>query len=187
MDTYASALFRVEDDGSLKLAADLMPQQVGTSWVGVSYDWRKAVILPKNGDNWLIVLDFDKAAVVKRCEILETPENGHLNQRLADPPREVRPSCGSLQFRYAWRDDPGPGCPVREELCDLFACRGWRRVGSRPAWHLGGRAPRRYPCARRSKKWRNQDSDCKSNFSSLRSAGGVAKRVYQSIRMVISQ
>src|SRR5258706_6104061 len=69
LDSYASALFRVKDDGRLILVADLMPQHVGTFGVGVSYDWRKAVLLPKYEDNALSVLYFDKSALANRRDL----------------------------------------------------------------------------------------------------------------------
>jgi len=64
--SYAASLFRL-DDGTLKLAADLVPQDVGTEWIGISYDWRK-VVLAEGSNHSIIVIDFDKAPAVKRCK-----------------------------------------------------------------------------------------------------------------------
>jgi len=90
-DVYDSTLLRVNEDGSIKVVANLMPDHDGTEWIGVSYDWRKAVFLPKllptRKGRKIVVVDFDKAAVVKRCEIPEVPGVETLiTQWLADVP-----------------------------------------------------------------------------------------------------
>lgn len=85
LDAYASALFRIED-GGVKLVAELVPQRLGTSWTGFSYDWRKAVLLPKYENRTLTVLDLDRAATAKKCELPEIPGKMRLQQWLGHPP-----------------------------------------------------------------------------------------------------
>src|SRR5258708_37564198 len=67
-DTFGAALHRVGDDGAINSTVSLVATETGTEWIGISYDLRKAVILPSTGTP-LIVIDLDSAAVVKRCEL----------------------------------------------------------------------------------------------------------------------
>ncbi len=70
-DDYASTLLRVNPDGSADQVEVLMDP--GVEWIGVSHQHRKAVLLPKPYKNLykneIVVLDFDRAAAVKRCKI----------------------------------------------------------------------------------------------------------------------
>lgn len=62
--SYALALFRIGDDGSVQSVADLVPRNEGTEFLAMSYELRQALIY---GGATQVVLDLDKAAVVKRC------------------------------------------------------------------------------------------------------------------------
>src|SRR5437660_12739261 len=65
--SFASILLRLELNGTMTTVTDLVPESVGTEWIGVSYDLRKAVLLTTSRDSAVIVIDFDRAAVTKRC------------------------------------------------------------------------------------------------------------------------
>src|SRR5258705_10086645 len=54
---YASALLRVQGDGTLQPVATLA---AGTEWISISYSWRKILVLPRYPDNRIKVVDFDK-------------------------------------------------------------------------------------------------------------------------------
>ena len=70
MIEFESALFRVSEDGAVIRVADLVSASTGTEWIGTSEDWRKAVLLPRDGRfDRVVVVDFDKAAVVFRMYI----------------------------------------------------------------------------------------------------------------------
>src|SRR5438445_7738916 len=62
-EQFETALFRLDGNGAVRKIAELVPQTIGLRWIGVSYDLRKAVILPQGGDP-PIVLDLDTATVV---------------------------------------------------------------------------------------------------------------------------
>src|SRR5262249_40732216 len=72
-DAYDPTLLRLKEDGEVEHVADVLPGHVGTDWIGVSYDGRKAVFFSK----WLAsiprrtlgVVNFDNPEVIKRCEI----------------------------------------------------------------------------------------------------------------------
>jgi hypothetical protein len=64
---FDTKLFEVNRSGEVALVADLATSQVGTEWIAVAYDLRKAVVLPKDSRKPVIVIDLDKAAVVKQC------------------------------------------------------------------------------------------------------------------------
>ena len=68
MIEFESALFRVSGDGSVIRVADLVSASTGTEWISTSEDWRKAVLLPRDGRfDRVVVVDFNSAAVVKDC------------------------------------------------------------------------------------------------------------------------
>ena len=73
-ETYAARLFRLEDDGAVKLAFDLVPKSPGAFWINISYDLRKAVVETGHPESAIIVVDFDKAAPVKKCT--KSPDPG---------------------------------------------------------------------------------------------------------------
>ena len=85
LGTYPSALWRVEDNGDVRMVGDyLVGPQVGTEWIGVSYDWRKAVLLSGYSQNKLVVVDFEKAAVVKRCKVPDSAGRSLMSSWLAE-------------------------------------------------------------------------------------------------------
>ena len=43
-ESYAARLFRIEDDGAVKLVSELVPKSPGAFWINISYDLRKAVV-----------------------------------------------------------------------------------------------------------------------------------------------
>jgi hypothetical protein len=100
ISTFGSTLLQVSDDGAVRSVADLVASDVGTYWIAVSYDSRKALILPGYPDNTLTVIDFDKGAVVQKCKA--PPRGGSLvYQWLAD-----LPSRGLIFASYVVGSDP---------------------------------------------------------------------------------
>jgi len=69
---YVSALFRVTGGGSVEKVEDLVTEPIGTDWITASQDLRIAVLAPRGTDQNLVVIDFDKAAAVKKCKKPET-------------------------------------------------------------------------------------------------------------------
>lgn len=51
-ESFASALVRVGADGSVTEMAELVPQSAGNVFIGVSYDWRKAVLMSGDSKVW---------------------------------------------------------------------------------------------------------------------------------------
>ena len=103
---YASALFRVEGNGTLKL---VVPLAVGSEWVSLSYSWRKALINPSyrvgdSRDDLIKVIDFDKAAIVKACKNPPAPIGGLMDQWLIDSPTK-----GHIYVQYLVGDDIAHG------------------------------------------------------------------------------
>jgi hypothetical protein len=80
---FALALFRVANDGGVRRTADLVPGDIGTEWIGISYDRHEALIYPKNKS--VIVLDLQKATVAKHCELPEIRAS-LITQFVADVP-----------------------------------------------------------------------------------------------------
>jgi len=83
---YVSALFRITSDGVVEKVADLVTDSGGTEWIAASQDLRKAVLAPKKSEIPLVVVDFDKSAVVKRCNNPPDPDNGPITRWLLDLP-----------------------------------------------------------------------------------------------------
>ena len=82
---FPSALLRVGDDGTVRKIADIVQPPLGTEWIGVSYEWRKAVVLA-SWENAVIVVDFDKAAVTKKCKPPDPAGRIYMYSWLADAP-----------------------------------------------------------------------------------------------------
>jgi hypothetical protein len=82
--SFSSVLFRVENDRTVKPIAELVPQNVGTAWISISYDLKKAVLLSER----ITFLDLDKASVAKSCALPHAPSNtmGFVDQWLMDAP-----------------------------------------------------------------------------------------------------
>jgi len=74
----------------VKRVAKLADATKGTDWIAVSHEWRMAVVAPKDPNDPFLVVDFDKAAVVKRCPgnrgeavvteqwLVDSPTRGHV-------------------------------------------------------------------------------------------------------------
>jgi hypothetical protein len=85
-ETFSSALLRIAEDGTAKLVAELVPKDVATELITVSYDWRKALIDSYESGSTLTVIDFDTATVVKKCKSPRVPGMGGIAAWLADSP-----------------------------------------------------------------------------------------------------
>ena len=85
-ETYESALLRVDDDGNVSTVAKLVAKDVATTLITVSYDWRKAFIDSAEDGGTLIVIDFDRAAVVKKCRNPNTPGMAGIQHWLTNSP-----------------------------------------------------------------------------------------------------
>jgi hypothetical protein len=68
--SYSSSIVRPDGKGGATEVREIVSQPVGVSWEGVSYDERKAVLVtgPAKGLPNILVVDFDKADVVKNCD-----------------------------------------------------------------------------------------------------------------------
>ena len=81
---FQIALVSVAPDGSTQVEKELVSPEVGAEWITTDYDARKAVILTKDPDNQVVILDYDTASVTKSCA---NPDGNMLADRwLADSP-----------------------------------------------------------------------------------------------------
>lgn len=55
--SFGSILLRVQENGTVTAVTELVAESVGTEWIGVSYDLRKAVLLTTYRDSAVIVFD----------------------------------------------------------------------------------------------------------------------------------
>ena len=87
-ERFAAGLFRVEDDGTVKLLSELVPHSPGAFWINISYDLRKAVVETGYPEDEIIVVDFDTATSVKKCKLSPDPggRRGYGEQWLSNPP-----------------------------------------------------------------------------------------------------
>jgi hypothetical protein len=85
-EPFVSVLLRVENDGTVKSVAELVPKDVWTELITISYDWRKAFIDSYENGGTLTVVDFDKAAVVKKCGGQRSPGMGGIEAWLTNSP-----------------------------------------------------------------------------------------------------
>lgn len=87
-ESYAAKLFRLEEDGTVRLVSELVPKSPGAFWINISYDLRTAIVETGYPEGAILVVDFDKAAVVKKCTIPPDPDGrtGFGQQWLSDPP-----------------------------------------------------------------------------------------------------
>lgn len=83
--TYPMSLWLAEDD-DVSIVDYIVQAHIGTEWVAVNYDWRRAVILTSGSPSKLIVVDFDKAAVAKTCIVPDSGDRSLINSWLADAP-----------------------------------------------------------------------------------------------------
>jgi hypothetical protein len=85
-ETYEAALLRVEPDGSTKQLSELVALNVATERISISYDWRKAIIDAYEDGGTISVLDFDTAAIVKKCRGQRMPGIGGIVSWLTNSP-----------------------------------------------------------------------------------------------------
>jgi hypothetical protein len=83
-EAFGSALLQVGEDGNILPAGDLVSPEVGTGWIAVSHEWRKALIWESS--NRVVVIDFDKAAAVKKCQPPLGAGGSLIEQWLVDVP-----------------------------------------------------------------------------------------------------
>ena len=83
---YVSVLFRVTATGVIEKVTDLATDPHGTEWIAASQDLRKALLVPKEPTQPLVVVDFDSAAVVKQCRVTLYPDDGAISHWLLDLP-----------------------------------------------------------------------------------------------------
>jgi hypothetical protein len=82
---YASDLLQVGPNG-VTVVASLLPANLATGKVHISYDWRKVVIVSALPNDYAAVLDFDEARIIKACKLPSDPGFGLVEQWLADIP-----------------------------------------------------------------------------------------------------
>ena len=129
-ETFAVELFRIDTDKSIHDLANLVPVEIGTEWIAVSYEWRKAVILESaTADrNEIIVVDLNSPGIIKQCT--EPPALGSLiSEWLADVP-----NLGQSYVEFLTSDpekgvvramvlDPSVACDLSFKDVDAYAIR----------------------------------------------------------------
>lgn len=85
-EQYPSRLVRMAEGGSAELITELVPKHPGIEWMAISYDRRKAVIVQENVSETMLVLDLDRASIVKRCKRPLVEDGVRIAQWLADVP-----------------------------------------------------------------------------------------------------
>ena len=112
--SFESVLFKVGDDGSVKSIAELVPGDVQTQWITISYD-SKIMLIRSNPR--IIAVNLDKAAIVKDCAQPATPPGlrSIVGQWLLEPPS------GGTALALAYFD--GSGVAMWEMMMDpLIPC-----------------------------------------------------------------
>jgi hypothetical protein len=147
---FGSALFQVSE-GGLKLVKDLS-SAVGTDWIGVAYDLRKAVILSRDWDKpkALTVIDLDKAAVTKECLLPYTSDASIFTKWLISAPGkgpvfEWILTTGSKSWLKGMILDPSVSCeesfptmaPADSIYIEAHGTSGLAEVGSVEGTHVG--------------------------------------------------
>src|SRR5258708_2864125 len=84
-ESFASALIVVDPDGAVKELTELVPQSIGTEWINVSYDLKKAILLSRYKEDSVVVIDFQSASVVKRCRRPDSAGRSLIYSWLANP------------------------------------------------------------------------------------------------------
>jgi hypothetical protein len=77
---FSSGIWRVGGDGHLHSVEEIASKEAGLFWVEVSYEKRVLVAVTreaigKSGTGAIVVVDFDKASIVKRCAEPALPPN----------------------------------------------------------------------------------------------------------------
>jgi hypothetical protein len=96
--TSPSSLLRLGSDGTVRVVRILAPESLGTAFIGISNRERKAVFVsqPRGYSKpTATVVDFDKGAVVKKCEFPDT--------NIQEYWLVVQPKLGAV---LEWRGDP---------------------------------------------------------------------------------
>jgi hypothetical protein len=83
-EKHTAILLQPGDGGLHK--SELVSAKVGIGWVGVSYDWRKVILITSFPNDQVLVLDLDQAAIVKTCALPDTQVSDLVAQWLADAP-----------------------------------------------------------------------------------------------------
>jgi hypothetical protein len=90
--TYPASLLNLDNQGIVTLVRSLIPRRPGAAWAGVSYEDRRAVLVtgwvsdaPDQRPS-IIVVDFDKADIVKKCDWPKVPVGSPIANWLADQP-----------------------------------------------------------------------------------------------------
>jgi hypothetical protein len=84
--TFGSSLYHAGEDGSVRLVENLVGEAEGTSWIGISHDARKAVLVARGAQPNIVVVDFDSARVSKRCPAPAAPGTTLIAQWVAGIP-----------------------------------------------------------------------------------------------------
>ena len=111
---YSAELFEVGPNGNLRFASELVSKETGAWWIEISYASRKIVIVTPYPTNSAVVVDFDKASVVKRCG-LPAPQLGFAGMDLW---LAVRPGIGLRLVQNMISADLRDGY-LRETAIDL--------------------------------------------------------------------
>jgi hypothetical protein len=96
---YGSALFEVGGDGKVVKKLDLVPQERGFFWMGMSYELKRAAILVPGNPPSASFLNLDTAELAKQCEFPEFLQIGE-NQWFADVPGQGT----SLEIVHSGKD-----------------------------------------------------------------------------------
>ena len=80
MASFSSALWRLGQDGRFQPSGEIAPRESGLFWVEVDYEARLLVALTCGSSTGevgsaIIVVDFDKGDIVKRCPAASSPPN----------------------------------------------------------------------------------------------------------------
>jgi hypothetical protein len=117
-ERFGSALFAVEKGGKVTKTEDLVSQETGFFWIGMSYELKRAALFSMGSPASFSVLDLDKAEVIKKCELPAAPGVG-FDRWLADVPGQ-RATVEILEFDkdflrdqeklYTMSGDPAVAC-----------------------------------------------------------------------------
>jgi hypothetical protein len=66
---YSSSLFRIATDRTVEKVEDLVTDRGGTEWIAASQELRKAVLVPREPNQPVVVVGFDRADAVKKCAL----------------------------------------------------------------------------------------------------------------------
>lgn len=116
---FGSALFEIKSDGSAAKTLDLVPQEKGFFWIGMSYELKRAVVIAPGNPMVVSFLNLERAEMAKTCEITPPPLSTW-DQWLADVPGQG----ATVEILYQGKDlgrDPQELYALREDAaipCD---------------------------------------------------------------------